>query len=97
MHGAIVQVENGDVLGHEFCGIVEAVGPAVTKFSPGDRVVNSFVVSVASASFASRNSPLLAKRPMRLLSMRSSMVRVWAASLDTLISQAAMVAVRPST
>ena len=27
------------ILGHEFSGIVEQVGPAVTKFQPGDRVV----------------------------------------------------------
>ncbi|KAM7182824.1 GroES (chaperonin 10)-like protein [Rhypophila sp. PSN 637] len=45
MHGVIVQTEKGDILGHEFCGIVESVGPAVTQLSPGDRVVNSFCIS----------------------------------------------------
>lgn len=30
------------VLGHEFCGVVEAVGPAVTRFRPGARVVTPF-------------------------------------------------------
>ncbi|KAK4245578.1 oxidoreductase [Corynascus novoguineensis] len=43
MHGVILQVEKGDILGHEFCGVVEAVGPAVTTLKPGERVVNSFV------------------------------------------------------
>ncbi|WZH50232.1 hypothetical protein QYS62_011476 [Fusarium acuminatum] len=28
MHAAILQVEKGDILGHEFCGVIEAVGPA---------------------------------------------------------------------
>jgi threonine dehydrogenase-like Zn-dependent dehydrogenase len=35
----------GDVLGHEPMGIVEAVGPAVTNLSPGDRVVIPFNIS----------------------------------------------------
>ena len=55
MHAAILQVEKGDILGHEFCGIVEAVGPAVTKFSPGERVVNSFVVSCGECEFCKQN------------------------------------------
>ncbi|MEZ5249001.1 MAG: alcohol dehydrogenase catalytic domain-containing protein [Ilumatobacteraceae bacterium] len=35
----------GDVLGHEPMGIVEAVGSAVTRISPGDRVVVPFNIS----------------------------------------------------
>ena len=30
------------VLGHEFCGIVEEVGRACTRFKPGDRVIVPF-------------------------------------------------------
>ena len=30
------------VLGHEGCGVIEAVGPGVTDFAPGDRVLFSF-------------------------------------------------------
>ena len=30
------------VLGHEFCGVVEEVGPDVTRWSPGDRVLVPF-------------------------------------------------------
>ena len=31
------------VLGHEGAGIVEEVGPGVTRVAPGDRVVCSFI------------------------------------------------------
>jgi len=51
MHGTILQVEKGDILGHEFCGVVEAVGPAVTTLKPGERVVNSFVVSCGKCRY----------------------------------------------
>ncbi|KAK4170150.1 chaperonin 10-like protein [Cladorrhinum sp. PSN259] len=54
MHGVVVQVEKGDVLGHEFIGVVESVGPAVTKLSPGDRVVNSFCISCGECEFCKR-------------------------------------------
>ena len=30
------------VIGHEYCGVVEEVGPQVTQFTPGDRVVCPF-------------------------------------------------------
>ena len=35
----------GDILGHEPMGIVEAVGPEVTQIKPGDRVVIPFNIS----------------------------------------------------
>ncbi len=38
-------LEEGDVLGHEPMGIVEEVGPQVTKVSAGDRVVVPFNIS----------------------------------------------------
>ena len=40
-HGRIPMVA-GELLGHEFVGVVEAVGSAVIRFKPGDRVVVSF-------------------------------------------------------
>jgi threonine dehydrogenase-like Zn-dependent dehydrogenase len=55
MHGVVIQVEKGDILGHEFCGVVDAVGPAVTHLSVGDRVVNSFVISCGTCRFCSKN------------------------------------------
>jgi threonine dehydrogenase-like Zn-dependent dehydrogenase len=38
-------MEPGDILGHEPMGIVDAVGPAVTNLSVGDRVVVPFNIS----------------------------------------------------
>ena len=35
----IVELQKGDILGHEFCGIVDSVGPAVKNVKVGDRVV----------------------------------------------------------
>ena len=44
----------GDVLGHEFMGIVEAVGSAVTGLKPGDRVVVPFNISCGSCFMCTR-------------------------------------------
>ena len=38
-------IEEGDILGHEPMGIVEAVGSEVTQIKPGDRVVIPFNIS----------------------------------------------------
>lgn len=35
LHGAVVELEKGDILGHEFCGVVDSVGSEITKFKPG--------------------------------------------------------------
>jgi threonine dehydrogenase-like Zn-dependent dehydrogenase len=43
--GKIPGMEDGDILGHEFMGIVEAAGPAVERVKPGDRVVIPFVIA----------------------------------------------------
>jgi threonine dehydrogenase-like Zn-dependent dehydrogenase len=52
--GKIPDMKDGDILGHEFMGIVEAVGPAVTRVKPGDRVVVPFTISCGSCFFCSR-------------------------------------------
>ncbi|KAL2832556.1 chaperonin 10-like protein [Aspergillus cavernicola] len=44
-HGVIPQIEKGDVLGHECCGVVESTGPGATKFTHGQRVVVSFPIA----------------------------------------------------
>lgn len=43
--GVIPQLQKGDVLGHEFCGVVDNVGPGTKKFKTGDRVVASFPIA----------------------------------------------------
>jgi threonine dehydrogenase-like Zn-dependent dehydrogenase len=44
-HGKIPDMRDGDILGHEFMGIVEEVGREVTAVKPGDRVVIPFVIA----------------------------------------------------
>ncbi len=41
-------MDEGDILGHEPMGIVEAVGPEVAQIQPGDRVVVPFNISCGS-------------------------------------------------
>ena len=35
LHGSVVELQKGDILGHEFCGVVDEVGSGVTKFQKG--------------------------------------------------------------
>ena len=43
--GKIPGMEDGDILGHEFMGIVEEAGSEVTRVKRGDRVVIPFVIA----------------------------------------------------
>lgn len=45
LHGTVIQLQKGDILGHEFCGVVDSVGSAVSNVKPGDRVVASFQIA----------------------------------------------------
>lgn len=47
----IMQMKDGDILGHEFCGIVDEVGPEVTDLKKGDRVVSSFQIGCGTCKF----------------------------------------------
>jgi len=44
-HGHTPGFEDGTILGHEFVGVVEAVGDAVRRLEPGDRVVSTSTIS----------------------------------------------------
>ncbi len=43
--GKIPELHSGDILGHEFMGVVEEAGPGVTAVKKGDRVVIPFVIA----------------------------------------------------
>lgn len=49
--GKIPTMESGDILGHEFMGIVEEAGPDVTRVKKGDRVVIPFVIACGECFF----------------------------------------------
>lgn len=49
--GFVMEMRSGDVLGHEFMGIVEEVGSGVTKLKKGDRVVVPFTISCGHCFF----------------------------------------------
>src|ERR1700710_1182097 len=50
----IPTMESGDILGHEFMGIVEEVGPDVTNLKRGDRVVVPFTIACGSCLFCKK-------------------------------------------
>lgn len=54
LHGSVVQMQKGDILGHEFCGIVDSVGPAVTNLTIGQRVVASFQIACGECLYCKR-------------------------------------------
>jgi threonine dehydrogenase-like Zn-dependent dehydrogenase len=53
--GYIPTMEAGDILGHEFMGIVEEVGPEVKNLKRGDRVVVPFTIACGSCFFCKRD------------------------------------------
>jgi len=53
--GKIPTVKHGDIFGHEFMGIVEEVGSAVTAVAKGDRVIVPFVIACGSCFFCDMN------------------------------------------
>ncbi|KFY58689.1 hypothetical protein V496_06002 [Pseudogymnoascus sp. VKM F-4515 (FW-2607)] len=44
LHSSIVELQKGDILGHEFCGIVDELGSALKNLKKGDRVVARFQI-----------------------------------------------------
>lgn len=53
-HGEIMELKQGDILGHECMGIVEKVGKKVTKVVPGDRVVAAFNIACGKCEYCSK-------------------------------------------
>ncbi|HWV16095.1 MAG TPA: zinc-dependent alcohol dehydrogenase [Cellvibrio sp.] len=53
--GKVPETEEGDIFGHEFMGIVEETGNAVTTLRKGDRVVIPFVIACGHCFFCALN------------------------------------------
>jgi threonine dehydrogenase-like Zn-dependent dehydrogenase len=53
-HGSVVQMQAGDILGHEFCGIVSEIGSGVSKVVPGKRYVASFQIGCGACRFCAQ-------------------------------------------
>ena len=47
-------MQKGDILGHEFCGIVDSVGSEVKNVKPGERVVASFQIACGECWYCQR-------------------------------------------
>ena len=73
LHGSVPRAVPGTVVGHEMVGVVEAVGPGVKNFSPGDRVT----VNVETLSRAMEAYELFERRDENraLPGRRSEMIR----------------------
>jgi alcohol dehydrogenase len=54
LKGDVPTVSPGRILGHEGVGIVEAVGPAVLNFKPGDRVLISCISADGTCEYCRR-------------------------------------------
>jgi threonine dehydrogenase-like Zn-dependent dehydrogenase len=54
--GLVSSMEKGDILGHEFMGIIEDVGSGVHDFKRGDRVVASAVIACGQCEFCRKGA-----------------------------------------
>ena len=53
--GKIPEVRDGDILGHEFMGVIEEVGPNVTNVKKGDRVIIPFGIACVHCFFCEKS------------------------------------------
>ncbi|KDQ63632.1 hypothetical protein JAAARDRAFT_44421 [Jaapia argillacea MUCL 33604] len=53
-HGEIMTLQKGDILGHEFMGVVDRVGPNVTNLKVGQRVVASFQIACGKCEYCQK-------------------------------------------
>lgn len=54
LHGVVVEMKKGDILGHEFCGVVDEVGSEITNLKKGQRVVASFQVACGACYYCDK-------------------------------------------
>lgn len=62
MHGSVVELQKGDILGHEFCGVVESVGSKIKTVKPGQRVVASFQIACGECKFCKKKQSSQCKK-----------------------------------
>lgn len=60
--GAIPEMKKGDILGHEFCGVVEEVGPDVKNRKVGERVVASFQIACGECFYCKKGLSSVCER-----------------------------------
>ncbi|THG98862.1 hypothetical protein EW026_g3380 [Hermanssonia centrifuga] len=53
-HGEILALQKGDILGHEFMGVIDKVGPNVKNHKVGDRVVVSFQIACGECEYCKK-------------------------------------------
>ncbi|TFK38516.1 GroES-like protein [Crucibulum laeve] len=53
-HGEIMTMQKGDILGHEFMGVVDRIGPNVHNLKPGQRVVASFQIACGECEYCKK-------------------------------------------
>ena len=53
-HSEMLGLQKGDILGHEFMGIIDRVGPQVSTLAPGDKVVVSFQVACGTCDWCKK-------------------------------------------
>ncbi|TKA80175.1 hypothetical protein B0A55_03599 [Friedmanniomyces simplex] len=54
LHGSVVEMQKGDILGHEFCGIVDDMGAEVKGLEKGQRVVASFQIACGDCYYCAK-------------------------------------------
>lgn len=54
LHGSVLQLSKGDILGHEFCGVAEFVGRQVHNVQVGKRYVASFQIACGDCFYCKK-------------------------------------------
>ncbi len=58
----IPDLQKGDILGHEFCGIISSVGPAVKRVKVGQRAVASFQIACGQCYYCKKKLSSVCER-----------------------------------